>query len=33
MLELARTTGNEHFVYDFVLRQSVATSLEDIKAA
>ncbi len=33
MLDLAGTTGREHFVFDFVLRQSVATSLEDIKAA
>jgi hypothetical protein len=33
MLDLACTTGQEHFVYDFVLGQSVATSLEDTKAA
>jgi hypothetical protein len=33
MRELARTTGHEHFVHDFVLAQSVATSLEGTKAA
>lgn len=33
MLDLARTTGQVHFVYDFVIRQSVATTLEDIRAA
>jgi hypothetical protein len=33
MLDLAGTTGREHFVFDFVLRQSVATSLKEIKAA
>lgn len=33
MLDLARTTGHQYFVYDFLLRQTVATSLEDIKAA
>ena len=33
MLDLAGTTGREHFVFDFVFRQSVATSLNEIKAA
>ena len=33
MLDLADTTGREHFVFDFVLHESVATSLEVTKAA
>ena len=32
MQDLARKTGNEHFVRDFVLRRTVATSLENVKA-
>jgi len=33
MQDLARKTGNEHFVRDFVLRRTVASSLESVKAA
>jgi len=29
MLDLARKTGQEHFVHDLVLRQCVATSIEN----
>ena len=28
MMDLARKTGQEHFIHDFVLEQSVATSIE-----
>ena len=29
MLDLARTTGHEHFIQDLMLRRTVATSSED----
>jgi hypothetical protein len=32
MLDLASKSDDEHFVHDFVLRRTVATSLEGIEA-